>query len=105
MSGLNDFAGMLSKGQAALESMFPSVLVWDGVEFVCAGSGARVESAREAGGYVEGGTRMVRVSKDLMAVAPELGAVVALDGEDVRVAGVSAREWDVAWVLELEPLR
>ena len=105
MSGSSDFAAFLEKGQQALESLFPAVLVWDGVEYLCAGSGARVESSREPGGFVKSGDRSVRVSKELMPAAPALGDVVALDGEDLRVSAVSLREWDVAWSIQLEPKR
>lgn len=105
MSGFADHEAFLKRSQAALESLFPGILVVDGVEYICAGSGARLESGREAGGYVLSGARKVRVSKDDLAVAPALGQAVELDGEELRVESVSQREWDVAWTLELVPRR
>jgi len=99
------FESLLTRGQAMLESIFPGVLIYEDVSYVCANGGSRNETELEDGGFVRSGTRQVRVSKADMVTPPLIGAVVVLDGVDVRVIGVSEREWDVAWHLELEPER
>ena len=105
MVGSSDFKGMLLRGQEMLEAMFGSVLVWNGDDYPCACGGARMSADLEDGGFFERGARVVRVRKDVMEDAPELGTVVEVDGVRVRVVGVSVREWDVAWGLEMEAER
>ena len=57
------------------------------------------------GVFVESGARRCRVLKSAMAVPPAMGEVVELEGEEVRCVAVAERDWDVAWNIELEPLR
>ena len=99
------FSSLLTRVQAMLESIFPGTLEWDGAEYTCVNSGSRNKSELESGGFVSSGTRQVRVLKTSMIVAPDIGQVMTLDGMEVRCVGVSEREWDIAWHLELEPER
>jgi hypothetical protein len=99
------FTEFLSRGQALLEDLFPGVLLMDAVEYACVNSGARTGNELEEGGFVENGTRQCRVLKSAMAVPPAIGEMVELDGEEVRCLAVAERDWDVAWNIELEPLR
>jgi len=99
------FANFLTRGQALLESLFPGVLVWDGNTYMCASSGARGSDELEVGGFVDTGTRNVRVLKDSMSTPPAVGTRVVLDDLQVRVTEVGEREWDVAWHLQCEPIR
>ena len=99
------FASFLTRGQELLESLFPGVLVWQSVSYDCASSGARMGDYLEDGGFVETGTRNVRVFKTAMLIPPTVGELLTLDGDEVRLVEVGDREWDVCWHLQCEPVR
>lgn len=99
------FRSFLTRGQIFLEELFEAELIWDGVTYVCANSGARMGDELEDGGFVESGSRNVRVLKERMGIPPLIGDLLTLNGEEVRLIEVGDRPWDVSWHLQLSPVR
>lgn len=105
MAVSESFESFLTRGQALLEDLFPGTLRYDGTDYTCAHSGARVSNELEAGGFYDTAPRNIRVLKTLLVTPPSVGDIVQLDGEDARVADVGERAWDVCWHMSCEPLR
>lgn len=99
------YRDFLTKGQTFLEGLFGGQLLWKGVNYACANSGARLGDQLEDGGFIETGIRNVRVSKENMAKPPKIGDLMVLNGQDVRLIEIGDREWDVAWHLQFQPVR
>ena len=95
----------LAAAALRLESLFPVVLTVDGEDYVGTGGGTLEREDITEGGFLDEGKRLVRVRKAVLASAPSIGDLVAVDGLEVRVVSVSDKEWDVCWPFELEPVR
>lgn len=100
-----DYEAYLEAAAIKMESLFPVVLTFGGEDYAATGGGVLSTEDAEPGGFEENGRQLVRVRKSLMATPPDVGDKVSVDGAERRVTLVSAREWDIAWHLELELLR